>query len=78
MGTRNVTLQFKMNDMLYDFTYKKTCCTWVVLVHTFSLSAQEVEAGGLLAEFEASLVYRLSSRTARATHRETLSKKNVI
>jgi hypothetical protein len=31
--------------------------------------------GRRISEFEASLVYRVSSRTARATHRETLSQK---
>jgi hypothetical protein len=36
----------------------------VVVAHTFSTSTQEAEAGGSL-KFEASLVYRVSSRTAR-------------
>jgi hypothetical protein len=40
--------------------------------NTFSPRGQEVEAGR---STEASLVYRVSSRTARATHRETLSLK---
>jgi hypothetical protein len=31
--------------------------------------------GRLISEFEASLVYKVSSRTARATQRETLSRK---
>ena len=45
-----------------------------MVVHAFSLSTWEAEAGNLC-EFEASLVYRANSRTARATHREILSKK---
>jgi hypothetical protein len=31
--------------------------------------------GRRISEFEASLVYKVSARTARATHRETLSRK---
>jgi hypothetical protein len=38
-----------------------------VAEHAFTLSSQEAEPGG--SEFEASLVYRVSSRTARATQR---------
>jgi hypothetical protein len=44
-----------------------------VVVHAFNPSTQEAEAGGSL-EFEASLVYRVSSRTARATQRNPVSK----
>jgi hypothetical protein len=39
--------------------------------HAFNLSTWKAEAGG----FEASLVYRVSSRTARATQRNPVSKK---
>jgi hypothetical protein len=46
----------------------------VVVVHTFNPSTWEAEAGGSL-EFEASLVYRVSSRTARATQKNPVSKK---
>jgi len=35
----------------------------------------EAEAGRQISEFEASLVYRVSSRTARATQRNPVSKK---
>jgi hypothetical protein len=38
------------------------------VAHTFSPHTWEAEAGGFL-EFQASLVYRVSSRTARATQR---------
>jgi hypothetical protein len=34
------------------------------------------DRGGWISEFEASLVYRVSSRTARATQRNPVSKKN--
>jgi hypothetical protein len=34
------------------------------------------DRGRWISEFEASLVYRMSSRTARAIHRENLSQKN--
>jgi hypothetical protein len=43
-----------------------------VVAHAFNPSTQEAEAGGF--EFEASLVYRVSSRTARATQRNPVSK----
>jgi hypothetical protein len=45
-----------------------------VVVHAFNPSTREAEAGGI-SEFEASLVYRVSSRTARATQRNPVSKK---
>ena len=41
---------------------------------TFSLSTQEIEAGGSL-EFKANLIYRVSSRTVKATQRNSVSKK---
>jgi hypothetical protein len=41
------------------------------VAHAFNPSTQEAEAG----EFKASLVYRVSSRTARATQRNPVSKK---
>jgi hypothetical protein len=41
-----------------------------MLAHTFNPSAREAEAG-----FEASLVYRVSSRTARATQRNPVLNK---
>jgi hypothetical protein len=45
-------------------------------VHTFNPSTWEAEAGGWISKFEASLVYRVSSRTARATQRNPVSKTN--
>jgi hypothetical protein len=47
-----------------------------VVAHAFNLSTQEAEAGRF--EFEASLVYRVSSRTARATQRNPVSKSKKI
>ena len=44
-----------------------------VVAHTFIPRAQETEAGGSL-ELKTSLVYRVSSRTARATQRNPVSK----
>jgi hypothetical protein len=46
---------------------------WAVVAHTFNPSTWEAEAGGLL--FEASLIYRVSSRTARATKRNPVLQK---
>jgi hypothetical protein len=42
-----------------------------VVAHAFNPSTWEAEAG----EFEASLVYKVSSRTARATQKNTVKKK---
>jgi hypothetical protein len=45
------------------------------MAHTFNPSTWEAEAGGsLISEFEASLVYRVSSRTARTAQRNPVSK----
>jgi hypothetical protein len=44
-----------------------------VVVHTFNPSSWEAEAG--ISEFEASLVYRASSRTVKATQRNPVSNK---
>jgi hypothetical protein len=41
------------------------------MAHAFNPSTQEAEAG----EFEASLVYKVSSRTARAIQRNPVSNK---
>jgi hypothetical protein len=45
-----------------------------VVAYVFNPSTWKAEAGVSL-EFEASLVYRVSSRTARATQRNPVSKK---
>ena len=45
----------------------------MVLAHTFNHSTQEAEAGDLC-EFKASLVYRVSYRTAKATQWNPASK----
>jgi hypothetical protein len=44
-----------------------------VVVHAFDPKIWEAEAGWI-SEFEASLVYRVSSRTARDTQRNPVSK----
>jgi hypothetical protein len=44
-----------------------------VVVHAFSPSTWEAETGKI-SEFEASLVYKVSSRTARAIQRNPVSK----
>ena len=44
------------------------------MAHSFNPSTWEAEAVDLI-EFEASLVYKLSSSTARATQRNLVSKK---
>lgn len=49
--------------------YVKNNKSQVVVVHTFSPSAQEV-----ISEFKASLIYRASSGTVRTTQRNNVSK----
>jgi hypothetical protein len=44
-----------------------------MVAHAFNPSTREAEAGGFL-EFEASLIYKVSSRTARAIQRNPVSK----
>ena len=46
-----------------------------VVACAFNPSTREAEAGGF-SEFEASLVYKVSSRTARAIQRHPVSKKS--
>ena len=46
-----------------------------VVVHTFNPSTWVAEAGRRISELEASLVYRMSSRTVRATQRNPVSEK---
>jgi hypothetical protein len=45
-----------------------------VAAHAFNPSTRDAEAGGF-SEFEASLVYRVSSRTVKAIQRNPVSKK---
>jgi hypothetical protein len=45
-----------------------------MVAHAFNPSTREAEAGGFLSS-EASLVYKVSSRTARAIQRNPVSKK---
>jgi hypothetical protein len=49
-----------------------------MVAHAFNPSTQEAEAGRRISEFEASLVYKVSSRTARAIQRNPVSKKKKI
>jgi hypothetical protein len=44
------------------------------VAHAFNPSTQEAERGRWSSEFEASLVYRVSARTARATQRNPVWK----
>jgi hypothetical protein len=46
---------------------------WVVVAHAFNPSTREA-GGKQISEFEASLVYKVSSRTARAIQRNPISK----
>lgn len=48
--------------------------SWAVVAHIFNLSVREAKAGGSL-EVKASLVYKRSSGTARATQRNPISKR---
>ena len=46
------------------------------VAHAYNPSTREAEAGGFLSS-EASLVYKVSSRTARATQRNPVSKNKI-
>ena len=62
----------------FDFYYlKKFNISWALVVHALNTSTQEAEVGSQedLCEIEASLVYRVSSRTAKTTERNPVSKK---
>jgi hypothetical protein len=48
--------------------------SWAMVAHAFNPSIWEVERGRQISESEASLVYRVSSRTARAIQRNPASK----
>ena len=52
----------------------KACATTAQLAHSFNPSTWEAEAGRFL-KFEASLAYRVSSRTARTIQKSPISKK---
>jgi hypothetical protein len=51
-----------------------TNLTWVVVAYTFNLSTQETETG----ECEASLFYRVSSRTSKTTKRNIALKNKKL
>jgi hypothetical protein len=51
----------------------KICFVDMVVAYTFILSTQEAEAGDFC-DLEASLVYKASSKIAKATQRNTVSK----
>jgi hypothetical protein len=62
------------------FIFLKLCCLKVVkppgvVAHAFSPSTRGGR-GRWISEFKASLVYKVSSRTARATQRNHVSKNN--
>jgi hypothetical protein len=48
---------------------------WAVVAHAFNPSTWEAETGGFLSSRPAWSLYRVSSRTARATQRNPVSKK---
>ena len=48
---------------------------FLVLVHTFNPSPQEAEAGG--SEFEANLVYKVNSKTAKDTKKNFVLKNQI-
>jgi hypothetical protein len=50
--------------------------SWAVVVHALNPSTQESRGRGI-SEFKASLVYRVSSRTARATQRDPKRKEEI-
>jgi hypothetical protein len=59
--------------LLEEFVLRASQTKPGVVVHTFNPCSWEAR-GRWISEFEASLVYRVSSRTARATQRNPVSK----
>jgi hypothetical protein len=55
--------------------YTQSVSQRAVEAHAFNPSTLEAEAGRWISEFEANLVYRMSSRTAWATQRNLVLKK---
>jgi hypothetical protein len=53
---------------------KNAKLSWAVVVQDFNPSTWSGGRGRQISEFEASLVYRVSSRSARATQRNPVSK----
>lgn len=70
MGTYFIPADLTMSE-LKDSIEAHGC--WVVMAHAFNPRAQEAETGGSL-EFEANLVYRPNSRTAKTSQRNFVLK----
>jgi hypothetical protein len=73
LGTENRSSQKAVSIQFHFFFFKETENRQVMVMYTFNPSTREAEAGRSLSEFKASLVYRVSSRTARATQRNPVS-----
>jgi hypothetical protein len=59
-----------------SFLAKKKILSWAVVAHTFNPGIQHLGGRGRrISEFEASLAYRVSSRTNRAIQKNPVSKK---
>jgi hypothetical protein len=68
-----VAIPYVLVIFVFKCSFKKFSLQPGVVAHAFNPSTREAEAGGSL-EFEASLVYKVSSRTARAIQRNPVSK----
>lgn len=51
---------------------------WAVIVHAFSPTTEEEQAGGSLSLFEASLVFKVISRTARTVTEKPCLEKTCV
>jgi hypothetical protein len=60
---------FLLNDIFKTMNFR------AAVAHAFNPSTWEADRGRRMSEFKASLVYKVSSRTARATQRNPVSKK---
>jgi hypothetical protein len=64
-------ISFMSSDISPCIRHKSS---WAVVVHTFSPSTWGGSRGRRISEFKDTLVYRVSSRAARATQRNPVSK----
>jgi hypothetical protein len=69
-----ICISLMIKDVEHFFRKNYSCRA--VVVHAFNPSSREAGRGRQISEFEASLVYKVISRTSRAIQRNPVSKQN--